>query len=580
MVRRHRMALPALSLAFVVGVVGVALAQGLPPGGTFVDDDGSVHEGDIEAIAATGITKGCNPPANDKFCPDTSVTRGAMAAFLVRGLNLSDDGGGNLFVDDDDSIFEGDINKLATAGITKGCNPPANDKFCPSKPVSRAEMASFLTRALGLDSVAPPTTTMPPDDPGGVECDVVVPVSVDEIDGNGAFSGVGPGDVVCLEAGVRDVIELTNLHGSAGNVITVVNSGGVVTIDGSGEYAGIEIENSDYLHVTGTGESSQCGAGLATGSQGCGIRVLNADSAVIAKVKSEHLEIDHIEMGNIGGPGVTIKDNNLGRDEWVLQDVSLHHNYLHDIGTEGVYIGSSYYSTGEPHLVESVHLSYNLVLNTGRDGLQVGSTVDDCSIHHNDVRYSGENDESEHRAGIMNNRGSVCDIYNNRIFETAGWGIYVQGNGTNKIFNNVIIRPGQKVDTGDSGGNGIAVHVGSNIDQSIYVWNNTVVSASGDGIDFGNDVGSDNQVINNIVVDAGGDLIDVDADVTVANNLTAASVTAVGFVDPQADNYTLTNASPAVDTGADLSSNGVTFDHANTQRPQGNAFDIGAYELD
>lgn len=52
--------------------------------GSFVDDDDSVHQADIEAIAAAGITKGCNPPANDRFCPDEPVTRAQMASFLVR----------------------------------------------------------------------------------------------------------------------------------------------------------------------------------------------------------------------------------------------------------------------------------------------------------------------------------------------------------------------------------------------------------------------------------------------------------------------------------------------------------------
>ena len=33
----------------------------LPPGGTFTDDNGNEHEGMIEAIAAAGITLGCNP---------------------------------------------------------------------------------------------------------------------------------------------------------------------------------------------------------------------------------------------------------------------------------------------------------------------------------------------------------------------------------------------------------------------------------------------------------------------------------------------------------------------------------------
>ena len=59
-------------------------------------------------------------------------------------------GQGNvLFVDDDDSIFESDIDKLATAGVTRGCNPPVNDRFCPTSNVTRGQMAAFLHRALG-----------------------------------------------------------------------------------------------------------------------------------------------------------------------------------------------------------------------------------------------------------------------------------------------------------------------------------------------------------------------------------------------------------------------------------------------
>ena len=41
---------------------------------------------DIEWLAAEGITRGCNPPANDLFCPGNTVTRGQMAAFLHRAL--------------------------------------------------------------------------------------------------------------------------------------------------------------------------------------------------------------------------------------------------------------------------------------------------------------------------------------------------------------------------------------------------------------------------------------------------------------------------------------------------------------
>jgi hypothetical protein len=73
-----------------------------------------------------------------------------MAAFVVRAFGYTSGLGADLFGDDDTSIFEGDIDRLGTAGITKGCNPPANDRYCPDRVVTRAEMASFLARALDL----------------------------------------------------------------------------------------------------------------------------------------------------------------------------------------------------------------------------------------------------------------------------------------------------------------------------------------------------------------------------------------------------------------------------------------------
>jgi hypothetical protein len=112
----------------------------------FSDDDGSIFEADINALAQAGITKGCGA---SRFCPKDLVDRGQMAAFLVRGLKLVDDGGGDLFVDDDTSIFEHDIDVLGTALITRGCNPPVNDRFCPNGVVDRGQMAAFLHRAIG-----------------------------------------------------------------------------------------------------------------------------------------------------------------------------------------------------------------------------------------------------------------------------------------------------------------------------------------------------------------------------------------------------------------------------------------------
>jgi hypothetical protein len=126
---------------------------------SFSDDANSIFQNDINKLAAAGITAGCNPPANTNFCPDGKVTRGQMAAFLKRAFNLSGTSK-DYFVDDNTSIFEGDINRLAASGITLGCNPPSNTNFCPDQTVRRDQMASFLARALTTD-VPPPTTTPP-----------------------------------------------------------------------------------------------------------------------------------------------------------------------------------------------------------------------------------------------------------------------------------------------------------------------------------------------------------------------------------------------------------------------------------
>ncbi len=61
-----------------------------------------------------------------------------------------DDGGGNLFIDDDDdSIFEGDHDKPGTAGVTKGCNPPVNDMYCPGSVVPDGRIPTSSNRITG-----------------------------------------------------------------------------------------------------------------------------------------------------------------------------------------------------------------------------------------------------------------------------------------------------------------------------------------------------------------------------------------------------------------------------------------------
>lgn len=109
----------------------------------FADDDGSTFEDDINKIADAGITLGCG---GSRYCVDDFVTRGQMAAFLVRTYDLPP-GGSIEFTDDDGSTFEGDIEALAEAGVTLGC---ADGRYCPVDFVTRGQMAAFLHRADGV----------------------------------------------------------------------------------------------------------------------------------------------------------------------------------------------------------------------------------------------------------------------------------------------------------------------------------------------------------------------------------------------------------------------------------------------
>ncbi len=177
--------------------------------GQFLDDEESTHQADIDKLYEAGITYGCNPPLNNEYCPEREISRGEMAAFIVRALDLTettdgvpyDDVAGDTFaediarlhaagiafgcdadnycpdrpllreemaellvrgfgyvnpdgidhfVDDEESQFQESINKLATHEVTFGCNPPDNTEFCPNRTLTRAEMASFFVRAKDL----------------------------------------------------------------------------------------------------------------------------------------------------------------------------------------------------------------------------------------------------------------------------------------------------------------------------------------------------------------------------------------------------------------------------------------------
>lgn len=109
----------------------------------FTDDEGHWAEDTMNRLAAVGILRGCGPGL---ACPTEPVTRGQFAALLKRTFDIPASAT-DFFIDDETSIFEGDINSIAAIGITRGCED-TDDRYCPTHAVLRDQAATLLARTV------------------------------------------------------------------------------------------------------------------------------------------------------------------------------------------------------------------------------------------------------------------------------------------------------------------------------------------------------------------------------------------------------------------------------------------------
>ena len=185
---------------------------------------------------------------------------------------------------------------------------------------------------------------------------------------------------------------------------------------------------------------------------------------------------------------------------------------------------------------------------------------------------------------MMINPGSVCNVYNNYIKDGGGPGIFVQGNGGNIIYNNVIVNAGQNQPLGNNGGDGITVFGTSG--NGISILNNTIVMPRNFGIKFENSRELD-RIQNNIVVAPDNyDSYEDEAYIqtwgrftgVISHNHTSQNLEGVRFAEPGAGDFSLNADSPAIDAGINWELGVDTADYVGTARPQGKSYDVGAYE--
>lgn len=147
-VARGPMATFVANLVDTANALETTTLAALPPSppDSFTDDEGNIHESNIDQLAAADIVQGKTATT---FAPADPVNRAQMATFIVEALeylrNEPLPTGADAFTDDAGSVHESNINKLSGIDVVDGVGGSA---YSPNTTVSRAQMASFLTRSL------------------------------------------------------------------------------------------------------------------------------------------------------------------------------------------------------------------------------------------------------------------------------------------------------------------------------------------------------------------------------------------------------------------------------------------------
>jgi hypothetical protein len=102
----------------------------------------------IDTLYETGVTVGCSTDPL-RFCPEGNLTRAEMATFLLRAVGGSAGSTDGYFADaPPGSWYIPFIEGLYDLGITRGCNDDPLS-FCPMEEVNRAHISTFLLRSMG-----------------------------------------------------------------------------------------------------------------------------------------------------------------------------------------------------------------------------------------------------------------------------------------------------------------------------------------------------------------------------------------------------------------------------------------------
>ena len=263
---------------------------------------------------------------------------------------------------------------------------------------------------------------------------------------NGDSLGVVPGDTVGIMAGTYANLILEKFVGVPGKPIVFLNYHGRVLIKGTTQHNGnFSINRCSYFALAGSGVTD-----VRYGFQ---VSSTYKDvSALVIAGKSTNCEIARIEVSQSGFAGMMVKTDPTSMDpsawlgNFVMQDVHIHDNYVHDTLGEGFYIGNSFWNMGinglYPHEIHGLRLHHNLVEGSGAEGIQY-SCSPGALVHNNIIISTGISPFAiNQNAGVQIGGGSSGEFYSNAIDSARGVGLIIVGamrGGDSLLIRNVLV---------------------------------------------------------------------------------------------------------------------------------------------
>jgi hypothetical protein len=367
-----------------------------------------------------------------------------------------------------------------------------------------------------------------------------------------AVNNIGAGDTVWIANGNYVGFDIRH-SGTAGNLIVFIAAGNSVVINSpTGTTDGINVEDADYIEINGV---------KANNLPRNGIRLVNAHNCIVRNTYCDHNQKRGIFTG-------------------FTDDLLLEYNEcLNSIDEHGIYVSNS---------SDRSIIRYNICHNNRGGGIQINADESQGGdgISSNPRIYGNILYENGVGGGAAINLDGVqgAFIYNNLLYENHASGIALfQQDGAQPSFNDTIV---QNTIVNASNSRWCILIVNGSTGAKVY--NNIIINQNPNkgsiALDANAVPGFNSDY--NIVVDrlskmGDGSYVSFNTWQTYgydAHSLLADALTDI-FVMPGSDYHLLTDAQ-AINAGNGSFSFGVNNDIEEVSRPQGNQFDIGAYEAE